>query len=166
MYLEQLSPQVASSLASVSASNISAKERNSINKQQSLIQSTSQKKRIKKKKTSGKQQGKGKLPDEGSKGALIHHSCSYQMVNKLRWDTSEPFQRLSLWQTSRIQKCSWNTYGRCWRKSIIWICNSIVCWKNFLQMRHIPSVTQGDSPSANRDEFILWTSYQKWHALC
>jgi len=47
--LEQLSPQVASRLASTaSAPNISAKERNSINKQQSLLQSTSQKKRKKK----------------------------------------------------------------------------------------------------------------------
>lgn len=56
LFLEQLSAQVASSLASVSASNISAKERNSINKQQSLIQSTSQNKKNKKKKPQTQQQ--------------------------------------------------------------------------------------------------------------
>jgi len=80
--LEQLSPQVASRLASTaSASNISAKERNSTNKQQSLLQSASL---GKKKKNLSSQQGKGKLPDEGGKVDLVQHSCSYQMVNKLR----------------------------------------------------------------------------------
>lgn len=33
-------------------------------------------------------------------------------------------------------------------------------------MSYIPLVTQGDPPSANSHEFILWTTYQKQHGLC